>query len=88
MEHGFHGFDTDFHGCFKGDADQPRQTGTRRLDVPKASLWESYAEGLFLRIPSVFSVGSVVINRPLRSLRPRRFNLKSPLCSPCAQWFL
>ena len=29
---------------FKGDADHPRRTGTRRLDMPKASLWEIFAD--------------------------------------------
>ncbi len=35
----------------RGDADPPRRAGTRRLNVPKASRWESYAEEGPVAIP-------------------------------------
>ena len=61
---------------FLGDADPPRRTGTRRLNrFSQMGFLNSYADSTDLT--RIFTDKSYQI-LPLRSLRPLRYNLKSP----------
>mgnify|MGYP003611654040 FL=1 len=49
MERGFHGFNTDGHGCEKGDADTRRLNGVTQRGLPESgfTIFEDFTRMVF-----------------------------------------